>query len=650
MRKYTKHLWLVAFLLLFFQLSAQVTRQYKPKKERTLKAQALEKEIQAFIDANINKYDLTPERVARLREDFEHEKKAHGDSQNYELSNLLLEAKKGELRKLYYSATTKSTLHHEEIPILADICDNGGFENGITDEYLFRFRDVGLNLDFDCDITLETLNLNPFIPNSIIPINDFNNQITLVNNDISVNDGEDPILSGYPNLNISRVHTGTNAIKLNNNIGGYGVTRMTKRFPVNSDFITFSYSLILQNPNPSNHTPIDQPHFMVRLYDAQHEIVSDLCIVADVSDTETFDSVVYGNLPLLYTGWQCGRLFTDGMENGEEATLEFIITDCGQGGHYGTVYIDDICVSESCRSVFPMVHLDVNPNVPNCPDFPIQVCGIFQLPINNDNPPVEGTLTTMTLNILQEGSVVGTVNTFTVDGNQFCFELDQSDFGNAVSGSYEYQAIGTFLLGTETVIGEDTSANIGPDAIFNNCIPSPPCPYCLTITTDVTTGTDNQQAYTCINADNTISGTGTEVVYRAGKEVVLLDGFDALYGTKDRFHIEGCTTNNYVARTAAPTKPVEQPKEITIDLIERTANSAIGIYPNPTSGELTVISGGASIKTLTVLSLEGKVILRQSAAEASSYQLNLNALLAGIYLLSVEGADGTVTSHKVIKN
>lgn len=659
MKKYTKHLWLVAFLLLFFQLPAQVTRQYKPKKEHTLKAQALEKEIQAFIEDNIDKYDLTQDRVKRLRDAVREEQEIHqlkGDNFN----KLLLTVKKNELRKLYFknkhtiqSYNEKAIDESNELP--GFICFNESFEDSITDEYTFTHDAVGFPYAFGCNMSSDTFT-EVGIADQVNTFGDEN--VTIVDNNLSVSNGNDPTLELY-NISVPRVHTGSLAVKLNNSQAwdDNGVTTLRKRFIVNSSFVSYSFSLIVEDPD---HAIASQPHFIARLYNQNNEIVTSNCIVADVEDTEMFFSVERPNQTiLLYTDWQCGILPTDDLEPNEIATLEFVITDCAQLGHFGTVYIDDICDGSGCEPVHGIVHLNLlPPEIRNCPSFPINVCGTYIPPRSIHDPNIVGEFSStngLTLEIQQNGGTVSVLNNPVIDtvNRTFCFELNESDFGANPSGGFEFLANANFVINNQPWNVFDASSNVGDDITYNNCIPSPPCPDCLTITTDVATGTDNQQAYTCINANNTISGTGTEVVYRAGKEVLLLDGFDALYGTKDRFHIEGCTTNNYVARTAAPTKPdQQQSKEITIDLIEHTTASSISIYPNPTNGELNIVSGGASVKTLTVFSLDGKVILKQQAAkeDANSYKLNINAVSAGIYLLSIEAADGTVTSHKIIKN
>ncbi|KGO88241.1 hypothetical protein Q765_04190 [Flavobacterium rivuli WB 3.3-2 = DSM 21788] len=647
MKQYTKHLWLVAFLFLFLQSFAQVTKEQKPKKERITKAQATEKDVLAFINKNINKYDLTQEKIARLKEDFEEEERGHG-IYKYDFRDLLLEIKRDELRKLYFKLNTASAKQKSDLELepnlIGNVCVNGSFESGDTNEYTFRYASPN-SVDFLCDINTDMY--SPYTPSNII--NNFSNGITIVDSNTQNAAGNDPLLESL-GVHIPRVFDGEFAIKLNDNSPSFSVSTLNKAYIVDGPVVSYNFSLIMQNPDPRHHPEADQPHFIVRLYNSLHEIISENCIVADVDNTETFENITYFNEPLLFTRWQCGRIFTDGIQNGEEATLEFIITDCGQGAHYGTVYIDNICNNENCNSIFPEVHLDINPSVPLCPTFPLNICGTF-IPPHSVNPPyTEGTLTAINLNILQGGNIVGTVNNATINDHQFCFELALTDFGPLPSGDYEYQAQATFEIGNTTLNAEDTSANQGPDAIFTGCSE---CPDCINITTSVAGTTDTQQAHNCINATNTITAaSSSSAVYRAGKEVVLLPDFVALKGSIDRFYIEDCNDGTYVARTAAPVKHQAAQQEVTIDLVERNGQGNISIYPNPTNGELNIISGEASLRSITVTGLDGKVILKQKITEtnASGYKLDINSLSSGMYLLNAETVDGNITSHKIIKN
>ena len=78
----------------------------------------------------------------------------------------------------------------------------------------------------------------------------------------------------------------------------------------------------------------------------------------------------------------------------------------------------------------------------------------------------------------------------------------------------------------------------------------------------------------------------------------------------------------------------------------------VAIYPNPTSGLLTVAFTKAisSQATVVVRDLTGREIMRQAINTGSrEHQLNLQSQPAGTYLLTII-SESSVSNHKVIVN
>ncbi|WP_315052883.1 T9SS type A sorting domain-containing protein [Chryseobacterium indoltheticum] len=76
----------------------------------------------------------------------------------------------------------------------------------------------------------------------------------------------------------------------------------------------------------------------------------------------------------------------------------------------------------------------------------------------------------------------------------------------------------------------------------------------------------------------------------------------------------------------------------------RKAINVLSMYPNPTKGEVN-IKTDKKIKSTTVLDLSGKVI-----ATGSSEKVNLSGFTKGTYLITVEFADGSTKTEKIIKD
>lgn len=76
----------------------------------------------------------------------------------------------------------------------------------------------------------------------------------------------------------------------------------------------------------------------------------------------------------------------------------------------------------------------------------------------------------------------------------------------------------------------------------------------------------------------------------------------------------------------------------------RKTINVLSMYPNPTKGEVN-IKTDKKIKSTTVLDLSGKVI-----ATGSSEKVNLSGFTKGTYLITVEFADGSTKTEKIIKD
>lgn len=609
----------LATALLSLTISANAQNS-APTAEAT-RVMETENKVKEFIGQNIEKYRLSPELIDKI-------KREEPDMDAAKLEHAITSLKRAALRNMYYEANKPSTAR---APITDDICENGGFEQFPSTNFEFNYATLQ-STDYTCDLDVSS-------SASIFPsggTNNFNDYVTVVDDDASVSSGGDPVLAGLSTpIILPRVNNRNNAIKLNDNLAGWGVTSMTKYFVVSSDYITYHFSLVMENPQ--DHAPLDQPHFIVRLYNSNNEIVSQRCIVSDVNNTQMFIQANPGaTVPLLYTGWQCDVLNTDNMQVGEEARLEFIITDCGQGAHYATAYIDDICVTEACKPVFGRVNLTVDPSNNSCPEFPIQICGTYTLPESISNPGTFGTLDQIQLNIIQNGVVAASSDVpVTLTSNTFCFEFDETDFAGVPAGQYEFQAVAKFSLGTNTLVIEDSSENVGPDLSFENC-----CVDYLTITNAVTSGqSDHQEADIQITALNAI--TSAEAIYHAGDEILLIDGF-LIADSKAHIYIQPCS-GTFLLRQ--PLQPHGAPKD-RIELIETESSEIVSVYPNPAKN-LINISAKENLVSCTIYTLDGKTLLTTPIEKGAA--VDLSNLEKGLYIMALTLNDGTTVVRKIIK-
>lgn len=74
-------------------------------------------------------------------------------------------------------------------------------------------------------------------------------------------------------------------------------------------------------------------------------------------------------------------------------------------------------------------------------------------------------------------------------------------------------------------------------------------------------------------------------------------------------------------------------------------HAAPSVYPNPTTGELTIQTDGVALLSVEVMDVAGRLQLQ---AAANNYRLDLSGLPAGTYLVRVHTAKGT-TTQRVVK-
>ena len=80
---------------------------------------------------------------------------------------------------------------------------------------------------------------------------------------------------------------------------------------------------------------------------------------------------------------------------------------------------------------------------------------------------------------------------------------------------------------------------------------------------------------------------------------------------------------------------------------EQTALSGLHVYPNPTSGELSIASNNTLNKTIEVMDITGKVI-SLSTSNLEVVKLNIKDLSNGIYYVRIQ-SNNTVEVIKVVK-
>lgn len=442
-------------LLAVTTLSAQ---NYSLERERQQAMKLEEEKISAYIEENMSRE--IPKEVYDLYSQYIEKEGHEGHDHAFELppeefKDIELGMKKLYLRALYFKEHPEANQLFQAVVL--GPCLNGDLELGDYTGFgiesgLFGTGEctpAGITFVSETPGTLET----PVVTDPGI-------------NCLVMNTGPDPIVSSYGGT-LQQVHAGSHSIRVNQDHRRYGVQRLT--FPVvltqpNED-IAFWFSFVLQNPNGHSN---DQPFFRASATHVSSGIEQDnFCETGNERNNFTTAAQVSGTDSIVWTEWRCGELEVAGNV-GDTVMLEIVTSDCGQSGHWGYSYIDDICtvcIADSCNY---QGSIDLDPT-DTCSEI-TQICGSYDLAAFQCTT---ATVQSLTLDIYQGGIVINTLTSPTIDliNQTFCFPLSPGDFG-ALTGGFDFQANITFNINGSLNTESDLNTNPGPD---NDYLTDPSC-------------------------------------------------------------------------------------------------------------------------------------------------------------------------------
>lgn len=453
----SKYLWLLVLLLGTISGFGQSPEELYLQQESTRISNAVttEQQIETYISQNLNSYKLTEEKLNEVT--YPVIEDVRETLTGKDLEEAILYAKRVELRKLYFQQNPlKKDLYIAALaPMNVTPCINANFVNG-TQGFSFSSQRFTNNW-----VQYSNIPTAPVLPTT-------GGIIELVGAGIDQNTINQPVANQLSQIfPTNPTVPGARAIRLNNRNGGnYDVSALRRNFVVNTPTISFNFALVLQNGHQN--APATQSYFQYRLLNngvpvnSPNYVLAENRIVCNINDPRFRAGVGTGANQAIYTDWSCEVINTAQFQN-MNVTLEIIVADCGASGHYGYAYLDNFCGMNACTtSTFGDISL--NPLNAVCPSFPVNVTGTFNTPPGN-------TLSGIVLQVRNAaGTVVGTLTSPTIVGNNFTFQLNQANFGTPLSGNYELTAVATFTVNGVNYIRNAIGANNGPDISFNNCI------------------------------------------------------------------------------------------------------------------------------------------------------------------------------------
>lgn len=172
------------------------------------------------------------------------------------------------------------------------------------------------------------------------------------------------------------------------------------------------------------------------------------------------------------------------------------------------------------------------------------------------------------------------------------------------------------------------------------------CSPTLTLTASISSGTQLFQASNNIVSTSQISGSGTDITYRAANQIVLNQGFKVSTGAVFKGRLGAC--NNSMRQSA---------ESQTLLINEEIEGVELSAYPNPVLGGEVIIQytlpedGNASINLANMSGTNVKNIVEDKFHEKGTYKIKttVNDLRSGVYLYILQGDKVRLAKKLVIE-
>ena len=227
-------------------------------------------------------------------------------------------------------------------------------------------------------------------------------------------------------------------------------------------------------------------------------------------------------------------------------------------------------------------------------------------------------------------------------------KVDNYPTFTGVFRAYRYASDHPALVGRDLTPGATMTGNI-PDYLT-------PDDLTLATTSAIQNVTVSSGQTECYDATQTITvaGGGTSFVVQNNGSATFISGNNILFRTgvkiKSGGYMKGfiTTTGEYcAAQSSSMATTISEDDEHEM----KTGLTAFGVYPNPTSGSVTLETNGIGLSEITiakVYSAQGTLLLSRTLTGSRQYRFSLDDLPAGLYVIRVISGE-KAESIKILK-
>ncbi|MGZ3883056.1 MAG: T9SS type A sorting domain-containing protein [Bacteroidia bacterium] len=380
---------------------------------------------------------------------------------------------------------------------------------------------------------------------------------------------------------------GNSVIRLNDQVGNYTASMLSKTFLVGPGNTLLEYAFI--SVVYPGHQCCDAPAFTINLYNASagNSLIpcpsasvtipsTGGCTVAPQPSTTFFSLTTTG---YAYNTWKLSS-FDLSAYAGSQITIEVVVTDCTAGGHFAYLYFDAQCSS---------------------PNF-----------IINGNPQAVSGNTVL-------GPTCGAGSSATVTAPA---GMDSYQWSGPGAFTSTLQTINTNITGTYT-ISMNTAGSCAPIVYTVNIVASP----------SVALNAASSSSLSC-------SGSPVTFTASAGSGVPPYTYTWSTGGSGSSIVVTPSVTTNYTVYTAdsvgcTNTYTFTQIVSTCTTIDELATSSRFKLYPNPSNGEFILNLNSETGKA--ELSIENTMgqILRSQIVTLGENKVNIKNLYTGIYYYSI---------------